>query len=40
MLYCDPDLAEAAPGGGGFCTATHDADSIADEVRRLRAIRT
>lgn len=36
VLYCDPDLAEVVPDGGGFCTATPDADGIATEVRRLR----
>lgn len=36
VLYCDPDLAEVVPDGGGFCARTPDADGIAAEVRRLR----
>ena len=35
VLYCDPDLAEVVPPGGGFVTPTPDVDGIVDEVRRL-----
>ena len=36
VLYCDPDLAEVVPDGGGFLAPTPDADGLAAEVRRLR----
>lgn len=36
VLYCDPDLAEVVPAGGGFLAPTPDADGLAAEVRRLR----
>lgn len=36
VLFCDPDLAEVVPGGGGFPAPTPDAAGLADVVRRLR----
>jgi glycosyltransferase involved in cell wall biosynthesis len=36
ILYCDPDLAEVVPAGGGFRAPTPDAAGIAAVVRRLR----
>lgn len=37
VLYCDPDLAEVVPEGGGFLASTPDAAGLAAVVRRLRA---
>ena len=37
ILYCDPDLAEIVPPGGGFCTPTPDAEGVAATVRTLLA---
>ncbi len=35
VLYCDPDLAEVVPDGGGFVSETPDAAGVAAAVRRL-----
>ncbi|OII10911.1 hypothetical protein BIU97_08485 [Curtobacterium sp. MCBA15_009] len=37
VLYCDPDLAEVVPEGGGFLAPTPDAAGLAAVVGRLRA---
>lgn len=37
VLYCDPDLAEVVPEGGGFLAPTPDAAGLAAVVRLLRA---
>lgn len=36
VVFCDPDLAEVVPRGGGFLAPTPDAIGIADTVARLR----
>ncbi len=37
VLYCDPDLAEVVPPGGGFLTPTPDAAGVVTAVRSLLA---
>ncbi len=36
VVFCDPDLAEVVPQGGGFLTPTPDAAGIATTIARLR----
>ena len=36
VLYCDPELAEVIPAGGGFLTETPDAAGVRDAIIRLR----
>ena len=36
VLYCDPDLAEVVPAGGGFLAETPDAAGIVSAVERLQ----
>jgi len=37
VLYCDPDLGEVIPEGGGFRTETPDAAGIVAAIARLQA---
>lgn len=40
IIYCDPDLGESVPTGGGVCTADPSAVAMADTIAKLDADRT